>query len=60
MLEDLQCRACPRCKGALYLERDRSVSWWHCVNCGRDFKLTYKAPNLQKSNQDGWHFRKLG
>ena len=53
----LMVKACPRCKGDMFVERDRFGWHWQCLQCGhlRDLKVvaTAKQHPAQEENEKG-------
>jgi len=47
----IKLKACPKCHGDLYLERDQYGRYMSCLQCGYLMELLEKLPEISLSEQ---------
>jgi uncharacterized protein YbaR (Trm112 family) len=50
-MEDWQMiyfKACPKCRGDIYLDRDAYGAYKKCLQCGRIFEVEAQQPSMRK------------
>ena len=41
-------KACPKCRGDIYLDRDAYGAYKKCLQCGRIFEVEAQQPSMRK------------
>jgi DNA-directed RNA polymerase subunit M/transcription elongation factor TFIIS len=48
----LSLKACPECKGDMYLDSDAYGTYWKCLQCGRLFELEARRTATSETGTD--------